>query len=42
MHNNENAFERDQPKTIMHIYRWVYQNLAGTIKPKTIMNTHIK
>ena len=31
-----------QPETILHTYKWLYQNTAGTTNQKTIMDTHIK
>ena len=31
-----------QPETILHTYRWLYQNIMGTTNQITIMVTHIK
>ena len=31
-----------QPETILHTYRWLYQNILGTTSKKTIMDTHLK
>ena len=31
-----------QPETILHTYRWIYQNIVGTINQIIVMVTHIK
>ena len=31
-----------QPETILHTYRWLYQNIMGTTNKNTIMDTQLK
>ena len=44
MQNVENTFKfrYQQPETILHTYRWLYQSTMGTTKQISIMVTHIK